>query len=150
MLKTTSKKRSKMDPQGSLLGSENGQKVHQKRGPEKASIFDPTLEAPGVRFWTTVQRFRKIRRLRKGSLLESILELFFDPKGAKEGSEKHLKIRFKNDSILEHFWDPFLGPMCAHVYEISATCVNTHDICPVCLHMLPNLTTFWYVFRGRF
>ena len=50
MLKIATQKRSKMDPKGSLLGSENGQKVHQKRGPEKASIFDPTLEASGVRF----------------------------------------------------------------------------------------------------
>ena len=46
-----------------------------------------------------------------------MLELFFDTKGGTEGSEKHLKIRFKNDSILEHFLDPFLGPMCVRVFE---------------------------------
>ena len=52
------------------------------------------------------------------------------------------KIGVKNDSMLEHLLDPFLGPMCVHVFGISATCVNTHHMCPVCLHMLPNLTTF--------
>ena len=111
MSKNTSKKGSKMDTKGTPNGSQNGPKLVQNGGSESGPKLGTPLGGQIVRFCCYLQYFRGVGPLGKGSLLDTFLVPFWDPKWCKKGPNRHLKNSSENRSIWDPFWVPFLEPL---------------------------------------